>query len=102
MLQTKDQLGLRDDQLLKGQKIFDLMQARASEDGRVFVEAERELDAAFRSRAMTVSALRDVVAKAEASRSRLRFVHLAAHLEVTQVLDAGQIAAYGKHRGYSK
>ncbi|WP_246708634.1 hypothetical protein [Rhizobium ruizarguesonis] len=102
VLQMKNQLGLRDDQLLKVQKIFDLMQARASEEGRIFIEAERDLDAAFRSRITTEPALRDLVARAEASRSRLRFIHLAAHLEVAQVLDAAQIVAYGKHRGYSK
>ncbi|WP_261322983.1 Spy/CpxP family protein refolding chaperone [Rhizobium leguminosarum] len=102
VLQMKDRLGLTDDQLLKVQRAFDLMQARASEEGQVFVEAERELDAAFRSRAITESELRDLVAAAEASRSRLRFIHLAAHLEVTRLLDASQIAGYGKHRGYSK
>ncbi|MBB3163732.1 hypothetical protein FHS25_004212 [Rhizobium laguerreae] len=102
VLQMKDRLGLTDDQLLKVQEAFDLMQARASEEGKVFVEIERKLDAAFRSRAITESELRDLVATAEASRSRLRFIHLAAHLEVTQLLDAGQIAAYGKERGYSK
>ncbi|WP_261336586.1 hypothetical protein [Rhizobium leguminosarum] len=102
VLQMKDRLGLTDDQLLKVQEAFDLMQARASEEGKVFVEIERKLDAAFRSRAITESELRDLVATAEASRSRLRFIHLAAHLEATQLLDAGQIAAYGKERGYSK
>ncbi|WP_246764265.1 Spy/CpxP family protein refolding chaperone [Rhizobium leguminosarum] len=102
VLQMKDRLGLTDDQLLKVQEVFDLMQARASEEGKVFVEAERELDAAFRSRTITESALRDLVATAEAGRSRLRFIHLAAHLEMTRLLDARQIAAYGKHRGYSK
>ncbi|PDT10253.1 hypothetical protein CO655_14695 [Rhizobium sp. M1] len=102
VLQMKDQLGLRDDQLLKVQNAFDLMQARASEEGTIFVAAERDLEGAFRRRAITESALQDLLAKAEASRLRLRFIHLAAHLEVTQVLDAAQIAAYDKHRGYSK
>ncbi|MBY5378726.1 hypothetical protein ELG83_32175 (plasmid) [Rhizobium leguminosarum] len=102
VLQMKDRLGLTDDQLLKVQKAFDLMQVQASEEGKVFVEAERELDAAFRSGAITESALRNLVATAEASRSRLRFIHLAAHLEVTRLLDDGQITAYGEHRGYSK
>ncbi|TBZ72425.1 hypothetical protein E0H43_16945 [Rhizobium leguminosarum bv. viciae] len=37
----------------------------------------------------------------EASRSRLRFIHLAARLEVTRILDASQIAAYAKLRSYS-
>ncbi|ASR10637.1 hypothetical protein CHY08_22610 (plasmid) [Rhizobium leguminosarum bv. viciae] len=102
VLEMKDRLGLTDDQLVKVQKAFDLMQFQASEEGKDFVEAERELDAAFRNRDITESELRELVATAEASRSRLRFVHLAAHLEVTRLLDAGQIAAYGEHRGYSK
>ncbi|WP_259666423.1 hypothetical protein [Rhizobium bangladeshense] len=102
VLQMKDRLGLRDDQLREVQKAFDLMQARALEEGRTFVEAERALDNAFRNRTITESMLQDLIAKAEVSRSRLRFIHLAAHLEVTRVLGADQIAAYGRHRGYSK
>lgn len=98
----KDRLGLRDDQLREVQKAFDLMQARALEEGRTFVEAERALDNAFRNRTITESMLQDLIAKAEVSRSRLRFIHLAAHLEVARVLGADQIAAYGRHRGYSK
>ncbi|MBX5132680.1 periplasmic heavy metal sensor [Rhizobium lentis] len=102
VLQMKDQLGLSEVQLRQVQKAFDIMQARALEEGKGFVEAERELDAAFRSTTITESALRDLVAKAEESRSRLRFVHLAAHLEVTRILDPVQIIAYRRHRGYSK
>ncbi|MBB4482273.1 Spy/CpxP family protein refolding chaperone [Rhizobium etli] len=102
VLAMKNQIGLTDDQFQKVQQVFDLMQARASAEGRIFVDAERKLDAAFRSRTITETALGDLVAEAEASRSRLRFIHLAAHLEVAQVLDPGQIAIYEEHRGYSK
>ncbi|SCB58557.1 LTXXQ motif family protein [Rhizobium aethiopicum] len=102
VLLMKDQLELTDDQLQRVRVIFDVMQARASREGMAFVETERALDAAFKSRTITESTLQDLVAKAETSRSRLRFIHLAAHLEVTQILSAEQIAAYGRHRGYSK
>jgi len=37
----------------------------------------------------------------EVKRSRLRAVHLSAHLEQVRILDAAQVARYAELRGYS-
>ncbi|APO68085.1 hypothetical protein IE4872_CH02475 [Rhizobium gallicum] len=62
--------------------------------------AERELDAVFKDRIVAESQLPALIDNAEESRSRLRVIHLSAHLEVTAILTPEQIAKYNKRRGY--
>jgi Spy/CpxP family protein refolding chaperone len=98
----KDEIGLTKEQLGRVQSIFDDMQHRAIQEGQRFLAAERELDAAFKNKTVTERRLRALIDNAENSRSRLRLVHLAAHLEVTAILTREQIARYNEHRGYAK
>lgn len=78
------------------------MQRRAIQEGQRFVAAERELDAVFKNRSVAESQLPALIDNAEESRSRLRMIHLSAHLEVKAILTPEQIAKYNELRGYRK
>ncbi|NKN00853.1 Spy/CpxP family protein refolding chaperone [Rhizobium leguminosarum] len=102
LLSMKDEIGLTKEQVGRVQSIFEDMQRRAIQEGQRFVAAERELDAAFKNKTVTERRLRALIDNAENSRSRLRLVHLAGHLEVTAILTPEQIAKYNELRGYRK
>jgi Spy/CpxP family protein refolding chaperone len=101
VLQLDEKLKLTPEQRAQIQAIFDRMAAGARETGAKFVEAERALDAAFRSAAIDEVTLAERVAAAEALRAELRRIHLAAHLETTPILTPEQRHAYVMLRGYS-
>jgi Spy/CpxP family protein refolding chaperone len=100
VLQLQDRLGLTPEQRASVQAIFDRMAASARETGAKFVEAERALDAAFKSRAVDDAVLRERIEAAETLRAELRRIHLAAHLETTPILTPEQRHAYMALRGY--
>jgi Spy/CpxP family protein refolding chaperone len=100
VLQLEDKLGLTPEQRAQVKGIFDRMAASARETGAKFIAAERDLDAAFKSRAVDARLLQERIEAAEALRSELRRIHLAAHLETTPILTPEQRHAYAALRGY--
>lgn len=79
---------------------FAAMQAKAKELGEQLIGAEAALDAAFVSKTINSAALDSLLATAETVRSKLRAVHLSAHLEVTPLLSDEQKTLYASLRGY--
>lgn len=102
LLSMKDEIGLTKEQVDRVSSVFATMQRGAVEQGRSFVNAERELDEAFKKRSVTKDQLSAQIIKSEALRSQLRFTHLAAHLEVTAILTPEQVSKYNELRGYRK
>ena len=76
------------------------MKARAADLGRRYVEAERAVDAAFRSEGADPAIIAARVAEANRLLGEVRLSHLNAHLEVTPLLTPGQRARYTELRGY--
>ncbi len=68
--------------------------------GREIVAREAELDGLFVGRRIDTALLSDKTAEVAALYGRLRHVHLSAHLETRPLLDAAQLAAYDRLRGY--
>ena len=99
-LDMVDGLGLSDDQLGKIQALFDGMQARAIALGKEIVAAERDLDAKFKTREIDGDSLQAVVARIAGLEGELRFVHLATHLQMREVLTHHQVVLYDRMRGY--
>lgn len=95
-------LGLTDGQRKDIQQAFDDMLARARQLGEAYVEAERALDEAFKSGAITADMLRERLEAAERLRSELREAHLEAHLKITPLLTDEQIRKYAELRGYGE
>ena len=76
------------------------MSASAKAGGAMLLEAERALDAAFRSNHVDGTVLRQLLNRAENARRELRRVHLSAHLGTKPILNPQQRERYAKLRGY--
>ena len=100
VLDLVGELGLTADQRQQIQAIFDRMSAAAKPLGAELVEREQLLDQAFAKGEITPDRLAAETAAIGELAGRLRWVHLAAHLETRALLNPGQIALYQHLRGY--
>lgn len=101
LLELKDELGLTVEQTGKIQAIYDQMKADAIRLGHHFMTQEFELERRFQTEIPNVNELKSMLETLRATRSQLRFVHLAAHLKTPDILTAEQIASYNQLRGYA-
>jgi hypothetical protein len=101
VLEFKDQLGLSPDQVRAVEASFQRMSAAAKPLGAALIERERALDRGFAERRMTAAELQGATAEIGALQGRLRAIHLAAHLEMRDVLTDAQVARYDALRGYA-
>jgi Spy/CpxP family protein refolding chaperone len=100
VLELADQLGLSAAQRAETERIFEGMQAEASRLGAEIVARERELDGRFAAGTMTAPELERLLDELGALESRLRMVHLRAHLAQRDVLTPAQRRQYEVLRGY--
>ena len=94
------ELNLDENQHEAAQEIFSRMNRRAVELGEQLVALERELDDLFVSRSADEESLRSLVSRWGELQGALRFAHLKAHLEMTEILDQAQRHRYVQLRGY--
>ncbi len=88
-------------QIARVEAIRDATNEDAVRIGTQIVDLERTLDRAFAHRTIDSTGLSSVTNEIGRLQGRLRFVHLAAHLAVTEILSQAQIEQYETHRGYS-
>ena len=100
VLELAAALELSADQRARTEVLYARMQAAAREAGARWIEAERELDALFRTRQATPQSLRAALDRIGALQARAREVHLQAHVEQTALLTPTQIERYVQLRGY--
>jgi hypothetical protein len=100
VLELSAQLALSPEQLKRTHEIFARMESSAKAHGAELVEAERDLEAQFRSHQVTPQSLDKALARVAALQAKVRSAHLTAHIEQTQLLTPGQIARYSSLRGY--
>ena len=100
LLELKEEIPLSADQVAAISEIFAAMRADAIAEGERLIARERALDDAFRAGSVTDESLRRILAEIEASRSALRYIHLAAHLVTPPLLTEAQIARYAALRGH--
>ena len=98
VLELAEQLHLSDQQLKASQMLFDEMQKRAREKGLQLLRKEEEIEALFRQSRATPEQLGKLLEQAASLRAKLRFVHLAAHIEQKQLLSEPQIDHYTRLR----
>ncbi len=99
VLELAESLALTPEQRTATRELFGRMQAAARKEGAALIEAERRLDHLYATHRATRAAVEQELSRIEAIRTRLRGVHLDAHLEQAGLLNAGQIAAYARLRG---
>ncbi len=100
LLEMRKEISLTADQVAKLEVIFRQMQQDAIVEGKRLIAGEKALEDAFRAGSVSDQALRKLLADIEASRSALRYIHLAAHLTSPRLLTAEQIRMYNQLRGY--
>ena len=101
VLDLSQKLNLTSPQTDRLQKIFNSMNRQAVDVGAQFLEAERKLTAAFRSKSVDETKLAALVRQSAKLRGELRNVHLDAHLRTAKLLTPDQIAQYVALRGYN-
>lgn len=101
VLELSKELSLTAEQQKKTATLFALMEASAKSLGAELIAAERELDQAFANRKIDEATLAELVNKIGEVESRLRAVHLNAHLQQVKVLNEKQIALYMTLQGYN-
>lgn len=101
VLDMADDLALTDGQRAAVQAIFDRMDVAARDLGGQLIDAERTLDSLFAAHTVDAERLETQLTSIGALDTRLRYTHLAAHLEVTALLTEEQIAHYQMARGYA-
>lgn len=100
VLKMKDELRLTEDQEASTRRILGRMRDDAIEAGRKFIAGETALEVGFRERSLTSEGLKERIHEIERSRSALRYIHLAAHIEMMGVLKDDQVKLYNELRGY--
>lgn len=101
VLQLASELRLEPVQERRVREIFSTMQQDAERLGQQLVDLEAELDEAFGNGTITPAELSRLTAEIATVEGKLRSVHLAAHLELKQVLTPEQVARYDELRGYA-
>lgn len=100
VLDLAKELQLTSDQQKEISAIREEMLARARPLGRKIVDAERELDAAFKGAKVTEADLKQRLDAVARLQGELRLVHLRAHLLTKPILSADQITKYAQLRGH--
>jgi len=100
LLELKDKIPLKPEQVSDIQKIFDEMKANAIREGEHLIELEKQLESRFRDRTISDQELRRLLDGISKSRRDLRYIHLSAHLSTPALLTKDQITRYNQLRGY--
>jgi len=100
LLELKDQIPLRADQIVAIEKISTELKIKAIAEGERLIELERQLGATFSDGTMSDEKLRRLLDQIAKSRGELRYIHLSTHLTTPPLLSAEQISRYNSLRGY--
>jgi Spy/CpxP family protein refolding chaperone len=100
VLELATELNLTEAQAAAVKAIQARMSERARAAGEAYMEAEKAIDAAFRSGTADAETVARLVQEADRRRAETRLAHLIAHLETTPILTPEQRARYAELRGY--
>jgi len=102
VLELSKSLALTPSQLSQTQSLFSQMNQQAKTLGVRLIKQEQQLDALFRTGHITEQQIQRSVAAISAIRSKLRALHLTAHIQQRDLLSPKQQSLYQQLRGYSK
>lgn len=100
VMEMADELGITPEQEQAVRAVFTPMKEDARRLGRELVDLEEALDLAFGGGNIMKDEVYRLTGEIAAVEGRLRATHLAAHLEVTDILTPEQVALYDELRGY--
>jgi len=102
VLELADVLKLSPEQRTATKQLMDAHKAEARAIGVKLVEAERNLEALFRSGKVERGALAKAVGEAATLQGEYRLSHLETHRRMRGLLADAQVARYDELRGYAK
>lgn len=100
VLELAGQLGLDDAQREVAARLIASMQSEAVGTGTTLIELERRLEALFADQSAKSADVQNLTNQIGAAQSRLRSIHLEAHLRMRGALSPEQIRRYAILRGY--
>jgi len=100
LLQMRNEIKLTTLQINQLEMLFNTMKQQAIPLGKQLIEREAQLNSAFANKTVTKKSLQKIMTDIATTYSRLRFTHLAAHLETPNILTPTQIKQYNALRGY--
>ena len=101
VLDLSNKLNLDNSQIEKTKYIFKNMQVKSIEYGKLLINNEMEIENLFNSGAANPEALNNLLIKSATLNSKIRYAHLAAHIQQRNLLSKHQIYLYNELRGYS-
>lgn len=101
VIEFANELALSKEQRKQTQKIYDVMKNKATEYGQLFVQNEEKIEKLFSKGIVNQLLLKEALSNSEKIRSKLRGVHLVAHIEQKAVLSEHQVRLYDNLRGYT-
>lgn len=99
-LEHAQALKLTDAQRAKTEALMQQHKSAVRDLGKQLITEERNLDAQFAQRKITVEQVNATTAKISALQGQIRAEHLRTHLAQTQILTPEQVASYNSLRGY--
>jgi Spy/CpxP family protein refolding chaperone len=102
VLELADKLSLNAEQRAATKRLMDEHKAEARAIGAKLVQAERALEALFRSGLVPPEKLAQAVSDAAALQGQYRLSHLETHRRMRALLTEGQVKRYDELRGYAK
>jgi len=102
VLDLATELKLSDEQVRQSQALFDVMKMQATTLGEQFVEKEHKLNAFFANSSIDASKLEVLLIDLGILESKIRFVHLNAHLKQKALLTNQQVHLYEQLRDYNE
>lgn len=100
VLDLSEQLSLTNGQKAKTKRLFESVKKEAVSLGSKIIDREKELDSLFAHGTIDNKRLESMLTEIGMLQSKLRYVHLSAHLEEKKILTAHQIGLYDQLRGY--
>lgn len=101
VLEMADELTLSKGQKDAVEDLYKTMKVQAIEAGEWYIQAEADLDNAFRQYVADTDTLGVLIKNSASAFAKLREVHLDAHLEMVQILTVEQVDRYNALRGYT-
>ena len=101
LLEMSSEIDLSPEQISAINAVWADMNTKAKALGATYVGLEKTLNDEFAAGHMSADRLQVLLDDISAVRAKLRFTHLAAHLETTPLLTAQQLKQYNTLRGYA-
>jgi len=101
LLEMKDEIPLSAVQIARIEEVRDEMRVEAKTQGQILIDLERALDQGFKEREFSPESLEAALDELGRVRAKLRYAHLAAHLQTPDILSDEQVDQYNRLRGYA-